>query len=82
MSRRGNCWDNAVAEIFFATHKKQAVYDERFLTRQETQQHIFEYIECYDNRVHRHYSNNWLSPFDYESAYYKQIEGMTVHLID
>ena len=46
MSRRGNDWDNAVAESFFATLKKQAVYGERFLTRQEVQQTIFEYIEC------------------------------------
>ena len=90
MSRCGNCWDNAVAESFFATLKKQAVYGERFLTRQEAQQTIFEYIECYyapqevllgDNRVRRHSTNNWLSPVDYESAYYKEIEGMLVHLI-
>ena len=82
MSRRGNCWDNAVAESFFATLKKQAVYGERFLTRQEAQQTIFEYIECYYNRVRRHSTNNWLSPVDYEAAYYNNIEGMPVHLID
>ena len=82
MSRRGNCWDNAVAESFFATLKKQAVYGERFLTRQEAQQTIFEYIECYYNRVRRHSTNNWLSPVDYETAHYKNIEGMPVHLID
>jgi transposase InsO family protein len=82
MSRRGNCWDNAVAESFFATLKKQAVYGERFLTRQEAQQHIFEYIECYYNRVRRHSTNNWLSPVDYETAYYNNIEGASVHLID
>ena len=78
MSRRGNCWDNAVAESFFATLKKQAVYGERFLTRQEAQQQIFEYIECYYNRVRRHSTNNWLSPVDYETAYYNNIEGMHV----
>ncbi len=91
MSRRGNCWDNAVAESSFATLKKQAVYGERFLTRREAQQTIFEYIECYyapqevplgDNRVRRHSTNNWLSPVDYETAYYNNIEGMPVHLID
>lgn len=81
MSRRGNCWDNAVAESIFATLKKQAVYGERFLTRQETQQHIFEYIECYYNRLRRHSTNNWLNPVDYETAYYNNIEGMPVHLI-
>ena len=54
MSRRGNCWDNAVAESFFAALKKQAVYGERFLTRGAAKQQIFEYIECYYNRVRRH----------------------------
>lgn len=82
MSRRGNCWDNAVAESFFATLKKQAVYGKRFLTRQEVQQPIFEYIECYYNRVRRHSTNNWLSPVDYETAYYNNIEGMLVYFID
>jgi len=78
MSRRGNCWDNAVAESFFATLKKQAVHGERFLTRQAAQQHIFEYIECYYNRVRRHSTNGWLSPVNFEAAYYKSIEGVLV----
>lgn len=78
MSRRGNCWDNAVAESFFATLKKQAIHGERFLTRQAAQQHIFEYIECYYNRVRRHSTNGWVSPVDFEAAYYKSIEGMAV----
>ncbi len=82
MSRRGNCWDNAAAESFFATLKKQAVYGERFLTRQEAQQTIFEYIECYYNRVHRHSTNGWLSPADYEAEYYNKIEGRHVFLAD
>ena len=78
MSRRGNCWDNAVAESFFATLKKQAVHGERFLTRQAAQQHIFEYIECYYNRIRRHSTNGWVSPVDFEAAYYQSIEGMVV----
>lgn len=78
MSRRGNCWDNAVAESFFATLKKQAVHGERFFTRQAAQQHIFEYIECYYNRVRRHSTNGWVSPVNFEAAYYKSIEGMAV----
>lgn len=78
MSRRGNCWDNAVAESFFATLKKQAIHGERFLTRQAAQQHIFEYIECYYNRIRRHSTNGWVSPVNFEAAYYKSIEGMGV----
>lgn len=87
MSRRGNFWDNAVAESFFATLKKQAVHGERFLTRQQAQQHIFEYIECYyapqevplgDNRVRRHSTIGWLSPVDFEAAYYQSIKEVAV----
>lgn len=78
MSRRGNCWDNAVAESFFATLKKQAIYGERFLTREAAKQHIFGYIECYYNRVRRHSTNGWVSPVNFEAAYYKSIEGMGV----
>ena len=78
MSRRGNCWDNAVAESFFVTLKKQAIYGERFLTREAAKQQIFEYIECDYNRVRRHSTNGWVSPVDFEAAYYKSIEGMRV----
>jgi putative transposase len=66
MSRRGNCWDNAVAESFFATLKKQAVHGERFVSRQQAKQLIFEYIEFYYNRVRRHSSVQWLSPLQFE----------------
>jgi transposase InsO family protein len=66
MSRRGNCWDNAVAESFFATLKKQAVHGERFVSRQQAKQLIFEYIEFYYNRVRRHSSAQWLSPLQFE----------------
>jgi len=78
MSRRGNCWDNAVAKSFFATLKKQAVHGERFLTRHQAQQTIFEYIECYYNRARRHSTIGWVSPVDFETAYYKSIEEVLV----
>jgi transposase InsO family protein len=78
MSRRGNCWDNAVAESFFATLKKQAIHGERFLTRHQAQQTIFEYIECYYNRVRRHSTIGWVSPVNFEAAYYKSIEEVLV----
>ncbi len=78
MSRRGNCWDNAVAESFFATLKKQAVHGERFSTKHQVQQKIFEYIECYYNRVRRHSTIGWVSPVDFEAAYYKSIEEVVV----
>ena len=82
MSRRGHCWDNAVAESFFATLKQQAVHGERFLTRHQAQQTIFEYIECYDNRVRRHSTIGWISPVDVEAAYYQSTEEVLVSLND
>lgn len=45
MSRKGNCWDNAVAESFFHTLKVELICDERFQTREKLQQTVFEYIE-------------------------------------
>ena len=67
MNRRCNCWDNAVAESFFATLKKQAVFGKRFLTREAAKQQIFEYVECYCNCVLRHSTNGWVNPFDFEA---------------
>jgi putative transposase len=66
MSRKANCWDNAVSESFFATLKKQSVYGYKLKTRDNMRQHIFEYIEIYYNRVRRHSANNWVSPVEFE----------------
>lgn len=82
MSRRGNCWDNAVAESFFSTLKKQAVHGERFGTRLQAKQVIFEYIEGYYNRIRRHSTIGWLSPMNYESLYYQALGGANVHSND
>ena len=78
MSRRGHCWDDAVAESFFATLKKQAVHGEHFLTRHQAQQTIFECIECYYNRVRRLSTIGWVNPVDVEADYYKSIEEVLV----
>ena len=51
---------------------------ERIGRRLTAQQHIFEYIECYYNRVRRHSTNDWVSPVNFEAAYYKSIEGLLV----
>lgn len=68
MSRKGNCWDNAVAESFFHTLKTELIYHERFKTREEAKQTIFHYIEAYYNRLRMHSANDYLSPVDYEKA--------------
>lgn len=66
MSRKGNCWDNAVAESFFHTLKNELVYQHKFKTREEAKNVIFEYIEVFYNRIRIHSTNNYLSPMEYE----------------
>jgi transposase InsO family protein len=67
MSRKGNCWDNAVAESFFHTLKTELVYHEIYETRAQANQSIFEYIEVYYNRQRSHSANNYLSPVEFEN---------------
>jgi len=71
MSRKGNCYDNAVAESFFHTLKIEHVYDYRYETRAEATQSIFEYIEMFYNRQRRHSSLGYRSPVSFE------LEAMT-----
>ena len=66
MSRKGNCWDNAVAESFFHTLKAELIHHEDFQTREEAQQAIFEYVEVFYNRQRKHSTNGCLAPFMYE----------------
>ena len=66
MSRKGNCWDNAVAESFFHSLKTECTNHEIFETRAQANQKIFEYIEVFYNRERMHSSNNYLSPVEYE----------------
>ena len=69
MSRKGNCWDNAVAESFFHTLKVELIHDEQFKTREQAKQTIFHYIETYYNRLRMHSANDYLSPVEYEAAH-------------
>ena len=66
MSRKGNCWDNAVAESFFHTLKTELVYHEDYVTRTEAKSDIFEWIEVFYNRKRRHSSLGYLSPARFE----------------
>lgn len=68
MSRRGNCWDNAVVESFFATLKKEEVHREYYLTREQAKASLFYYIEVFYNRKRRHSTLGYLSPHDYEQS--------------
>jgi transposase InsO family protein len=66
MSRRGNCYDNAVAESFFHSLKTELTHHYKFETRSQANQIIFEYIEVWYNRKRLHSSNNYMSPVNYE----------------
>lgn len=65
MSRKGNCWDNAVAESFFATIKKELIHKFKFTTRREAAAAIFEYIEVFYNRVRKHSKLGYQSPTEF-----------------
>ena len=66
MSRRGDCWDNAVAESFFSTIKLELVYESEWATRSEARAAIFEYLEVFYNRERLHSSLGYLSPAAFE----------------
>lgn len=66
MSRRGNCWDNAVAESFFATLKRELADTADWGTRDEARTAVFEYIEVWYNQQRRHSSLGYLSPAAFE----------------
>lgn len=68
MSRRGNCWDNAAMEAFFATLAKECVNRIKYQTRQEARSSIFEYIECFYNPIRLHSTLQYTSPISYEQA--------------
>jgi len=71
MSRKGNCWDNAVAESFFHTLKVELIYKNLFKTRDEAKRKIFEYVETYYNRRRAHSTLGYLSPLEYENTFWR-----------
>lgn len=70
MSRTGNCYDNAVAESFFSTLKREQVDEQDYLTRQQAKTDIFSYIEGFYNPERRHSTLDYLSPAEFEQRYY------------
>jgi putative transposase len=68
MGSKGDCYDNAVAESFFATLKKELVHRQSWPTRRELTSEVFEYIEAFYNRTRRHSTLGYLSPADYENT--------------
>ena len=74
MFRKGNCWDNAAVESFFATLKKELLYPRgKFDTRTQAQEEIFKYIETWYNRKRRHSTLGYLSPEEFEQLLSQQL---------
>jgi putative transposase len=69
MSRKGNCWDNAPTESFFATLKKELVHRCRFACRAAAHSALFEWIEVWYNRQRKHSTLGYLSPVTFEEVY-------------
>ncbi len=72
MSRKGNCWDNAVIESFFARLKVESIHAESFKGKSDAYSCVFEYIEMFYNSIRRHSANGFKSPNNYEIEYYKK----------
>jgi len=78
MSRKGDPYDNAVAENFFSCLKCECVYVNHFKTRDNARLAIFEYIEVFYNRVHPHSGIGWLSPITFERLLTVGVEGAKI----
>ena len=72
MSRKGNCWDNAVAESFFKSLKAECVYQHKFTDKQQAALIVFEYIETWYNRKRQHSALGYLSPEEFGRNLNKQ----------
>jgi putative transposase len=68
MSRRGNCWDNAVAESFFSSLKKERIRRKVFHTPEDAKAEVFDYIEMFYNPKRRHSHLGDISPEAFERA--------------
>ncbi len=71
MSRKGDCWDNAVVESFFGSLKQERVQWRNYQTRYEAQQDILEYISMFYNRSRLHSYLGYMSPNDFEQQLMK-----------
>jgi len=72
MSRKGDCWDNAVAESFFHTIKTQLIHHSRYQSAEEAERSLFHYIEAYYNRRRKHSTNGYKSPALYELEWWNK----------
>jgi transposase InsO family protein len=75
MGSRGDCFDNAVAESFFATLKKELIHRQAWPTRAELRTEVFDYIETFYNRRRRHTTLGQLSPAEFEKITLKEVQA-------
>lgn len=80
MSRKGNCWDNAPTESFFASLKKELIYRRRFNTTQQARNEIFGWIETWYNRKRRHSALDYLSPEAFEQRHKQRLASLNTPL--
>ena len=75
MSRRGNCWNNAVAESFFKSLKTELIYGNKLITKEQMKLQIFEYIEIWYNQKRRHSALNYrtIKEFNNQNNKYKNV---------
>ena len=62
MSRKGDCYDNAVAESFFSTLKNELIYGQKFMSRDQARSEVFKFIEIFYNRQRLHQALNYSTP--------------------
>lgn len=74
MSRKGNCWDNSVAESFFGTLKSELVHEREYETREDAKTDIVEWIEVFYNRERKHSTLNYCSPVQFEQQYWSAVQ--------
>jgi transposase InsO family protein len=75
MSRKGNCWDNAVAESFFKSLKTELIYSNKPIAKEQMELEIFEYIEIWYNKKRRHRALNYKTneEFNNQNCIYKNV---------
>ena len=76
MSRRGNCHDNAVAESFFSSLKRERIRRRTYKNRKEARQDMFDYVEMFYNPVRKQVRNGMLSPVEFERQQILKAEGV------
>jgi transposase InsO family protein len=75
MSRKANCWDNAVTEAPWATIKRELTDDIEWSSKEELEAALFEYIEIYYNRTRLHSTLDYITPAEYDSNYWQAAQA-------